>query len=286
MVWYRNVSSPNPPQGDNDIGEILEHLLHTIQTMGLQGATEGSQAALDVNNANSELHLALREAIDSGTVDFDGYGMGSYGSDPNITNDVFVKEYLYLLTFAMWEFSVFWENGTLEPEWSDTARTPEGVLASNPLGYRLFNDYIAPVMSKPEITTLRTIFQDNDQGESGYVWDTTESASIDIIVDQGILGDTAVMLKNLSETTLVNGETLLSQALEYQGQEFNYETIASLITIVIKNGVFTNEFRSEIEESFPEYGSLSYQEAIGLVGVANIDDALLSVAGTDGTFVS
>jgi len=94
------------------------------------------------------------------------------------------------------------------------------------------------------------------------------------------------MLKNLSETMLMNGENLLSQAIEYQGQEFIYDNIASLITIVTKNGAFTSEFQSEIEESFPEYATLSYQDAIGLVGISGIDDVLLSVAGIDGTFVS
>ena len=141
-------------------------------------------------------------------------------------------------------------------------------------------------MSKPEVATLRTIFQDNDQGESGYVWDTSESASIDVIVDKGILGDTAVMLTNLTETTLMNGETLLSQVLEYAGHEFVVKTIASLITIVTKNGEFTEEFRLEIEEFIPGYGSLTYQEAVSLVGIANINDALLSVAGADGSYVS
>ena len=128
--------------------------------------------------------------------------------------------------------------------------------------------------------------QDNDQGDSGYIWDTTESAFIDIIVDKGVLGADAVMLKNLSETTLMNGETLLRQGLEYQGQEFNYATIASLITIVTKNGTFTTEFQSEIEDAFPEYAALSYQDAVSLVGISGIDDALISVAGVDGTFVS
>ena len=285
MVWYRNVSSPNPPQGDNDIGELMEHILHTIQTFGLRGAAEGSLAGLNPNDTNSELQLALREAVDSGTFGLDGYG-GSLNRDAEYTNSVIVKEYLYLLTFGMWGYSTFWENGTLAPEWSDAARTPEGVLASNPLGYSLFNDYIAPVLSKPEVATLRTIFQDNDQGESGYVWDTSESATIDVIVDKGILGDTAVMLTNLTETTLMNGETLLSQVLEYAGHEFVVKTIASLITIVTKNGEFTEEFRLEIEEFIPGYGSLTYQEAVSLVGIANINDALLSVAGADGSYVS
>ena len=83
----------------------------------------------------------------------------------------------------MWEFSEFWEGGSLSPEWNDNARTPEGVLANNPLGYEIYNTYFKPVISIPSKELLRTIFQDNDQGESGYVPDnaaatTTYSISV------------------------------------------------------------------------------------------------------------
>ena len=75
----------------------------------------------------------------------------------------------------MWEMGKeFWldknasGDGILEGEWSETANTPAGVLAENPLGYALFNTYFAPVLSKPDFTTLRSMFQDNDGGLSGY----------------------------------------------------------------------------------------------------------------------
>ena len=75
----------------------------------------------------------------------------------------------------MWEMGKeFWldknasGDGILEGEWSETASTPAGVLAENPLGYALFNTYFAPVLSKPDFTTLRSMFQDNDGGLSGY----------------------------------------------------------------------------------------------------------------------
>ena len=82
-----------------------------------------------------------------------------------------LKEYQYLLTFGMWEFSEFWEGGSLAPEWNNNARTPEGILANNPLGYALFKKYFEPVISKPSKESLRTMFQDNDQGSSGYTAD-------------------------------------------------------------------------------------------------------------------
>ena len=111
----------------------------------------------------------MKEAYNNGVFDISGYGEG------NINNQdiwgVLLKEYTYLLTFGMWEFNEFWEGGSLAPEWSDKARTPEGILENNPLGYQLYNKYFKPVVSKPSKEILRTIFQDNDQGESDYIPD-------------------------------------------------------------------------------------------------------------------
>ncbi|MDC0386875.1 hypothetical protein OAM55_00425 [Flavobacteriaceae bacterium] len=82
-----------------------------------------------------------------------------------------ISEYQYLLTFGMWEFSEFWEGGSLSPEWNDNARTPSGIQANNPLGYELYNTYFKPVISIPSKEILREIFKDDDQGESGYIVD-------------------------------------------------------------------------------------------------------------------
>ena len=92
----------------------------------------------------------------------------------------------------MWEMGKeFWldknasGDGVLEGEWSETANTPAGVLAENPLGYALFNTYFAPVLSKPDFTTLRSMFQDNDGGLSGYQPDAVEAQAmlIDLILN-------------------------------------------------------------------------------------------------------
>ena len=174
MVWYRNSSDGAVNNvGDYDIAEVLEHLMHTIHLFGVPGAVTGSQDALKWDPEyhsgwqTSELYLAMKEAVDNGVFSLKDYG------DENIntseTYRIAAKEYLYVLNFGMWEYGQeFWENGTLAPEWNDNARTPSGVQQNNPLGYALFNTYIEPVLSKPSLTDLRTIFQDNDGGVSGY----------------------------------------------------------------------------------------------------------------------
>ena len=108
----------------------------------------------------------------------------------------------------MWEMGKeFWldknvsGDGILEGEWSETANTPAGVMAENPLGYALFNTYFAPVLSKPDFTTLRSMFQDNDGGLSGYQPDAVEAQAmlIDLIltsnkIDQNLdIKDTLIL---------------------------------------------------------------------------------------------
>ena len=171
MVWYKNIDSQGT--GDDDINEILEHTLHTLHRFGVRGGVQGSTEALNIEAeeedvSNTEIFLAMKEAHNNGVFDIEGYG-------GNINNQdawpVMLKEYQYLLTYGMWGFNEFWEGGSLSPEWNDNARTPEGVLANNPLGYELYNAYFKPVISIPSKEILRAIFQDNDQGESGYTSD-------------------------------------------------------------------------------------------------------------------
>ena len=149
MVWYKNIDSQGT--GDDDINEILEHTLHTLHRFGVRGGVQGSTEALNIEAeeediSNTEVFLAMKEAYVNGVFDIEGYG-------GNINNQdawpVMLKEYQYLLTYGMWGFNEFWEGGSLSPEWNDNARTPEGVLANNPLGYELYNAYFKPVISMP-----------------------------------------------------------------------------------------------------------------------------------------
>jgi hypothetical protein len=168
MVWYKNVDSNFT--GDDDINEILEHTLHTIHRFGVRGAVIGSTEALNIEQedgdiSRTEIFLAMKEAFQNGVFGIDGYGGNIDNSD---AWPVMLKEYQYLITFSMWNFSEFWEGGTLSPEWNDNSKTPEGLKQNNPLGYALYNKYFAPVISVPSKTILRNIFKDNDEGDSNY----------------------------------------------------------------------------------------------------------------------
>ena len=172
MVWYKNVDSSHT--GDDDIVELLEHLMHTIHSFGLPGVVDGSLDALSWDPERrrdyhkQELWLAMKEAINNRVFNVSDYGNGDPRGHMSV---VMMTEYMYLLNFSMWGFGQeFWgDGGSLAPEWSNKARTAKGVRKHNPLGYRLFMTYFNPVLSKPDIKTLRRMFKNRDKGESGYV---------------------------------------------------------------------------------------------------------------------
>ena len=172
MVWYQN-SSGTPGTGDLDAGEVIEHVMHTIHMKGLDAVALKMNPAVSSDWQTSDLYNAMAEAETASKWDPSGYA-------PNWKTDadsfpVAVKEYLYLLNFCMFEYYTLWEGSSLSPEWTDDMRTPSGIQTNNPLGYALHNTYIAPVISKPSLATIRAMFTDGDTGNpadggpSGYV---------------------------------------------------------------------------------------------------------------------
>ena len=284
MVWYRNIESPNPPTGRNDIAEIMEHVLHTIHMLGIKGAVEGSLQALNGSDQSSEVYKAMDEAVENGAFDLEGYG-GSLDRDLDSTGQVILKEYLYLLTFGMWEYNEFWDGGSLAPEWSDSARTPEGVLELNPLGHALYTKYLAPIISQPSKEILLDMFQDNDQGAHGYLSDTLERNIISLIVEEGIVSEPALTVSDLNEVIVRNGQDVLSHTIEYGGQAYKYQDVDKLTMVYLRNDEFSTEFQKEIADSFPDYSTVSYSDVVSLVGISGMSDVILQVAGADGTFV-
>ena len=85
--------------------------------------------------------------------------------------------------------------------------------------------------------------------------------------------------------TLTNGQTTV-HTVEYAGLIFDYKQIDSLITTVVRDAEFSEEFRKELTDMMPSTLSLTYKDAVLLVGSVNIDNQLIYIAGTDGSYVS
>ncbi len=122
--------------------------------------------------------------------------------------------------------------------------------------------------------TATTPVSSSSSGSNGGVAGNT----LDVIVN---LFGTVSMLKGLIE---VNNGTV--HTLSYNGTVFNYAEIDPLITTVVRNGEFTAEFAQEIADAYPSAAGIKYNTVVSLVGAAAIDDLLMSVAGSDGSYVS
>jgi hypothetical protein len=173
MVWYLNSTGDPPGDGDNDAQEVIEHVFHTLHMHGLDAVSLKMYSYISADWNTGPLYNAMVEAYDGGFWDSSGYGGDAWKTDGDAF-EVAAKEYLYLLNFCMFEYTSLWAGGSLSPEWSDSMRTAAGIQSNNPLGYALHNTYIAPVISKPSLATIRSIFQDGDTGDptvagaSGY----------------------------------------------------------------------------------------------------------------------
>jgi len=179
MVWYLNSTGSGYGDGDQDAQEVIEHVFHTLHMHGLPADDISLYPYLDSDWATSDLYAAMEEAYDAGKWDPSGYGGNAFKTDADAF-EVAAKEYLYLLNFCMFEYTSLWDGGSLAPEWTDDMRTQAGIQTNNPLGYAFHNTWIAPVISKPSIATIQSIFQDGNTpaqddprlaGDPGYVVD-------------------------------------------------------------------------------------------------------------------
>jgi len=181
MVWYLNSTGSGYGDGDIDAQEVIEHVFHTLHMHGLPADDIKLYSFLAADWQSGDLYAAMEEAYDAGKWDPSGYQTPADAWKTNADAfEVAAKEYLFLLNFAMFEYTDLWDGGSLAPEWTDDMRTQAGIQTNNPLGYAFHNTYIAPVISKPSLATIRSIFQDGNTpaqddprlaGESGYVVD-------------------------------------------------------------------------------------------------------------------
>ena len=183
MVWYLNSTGEVTGDGDTDAQEVLEHVMHTLHMHGLNARGLKLYPQLDADWATGDLYLAMVEAYDGGFWSSEGYGGDAWKTDGEAF-EVAAKEYLYLLNFCMFDYSELWTGGSLAPEWADSVKTSAGIQANLPLGYALYNTYIAPSISKIPLATIRSIFQDGDVGDptvagaSGYTVDISGAAQV------------------------------------------------------------------------------------------------------------
>ena len=143
-------------------------------------------------------------------------------------------------------------------------------------------------------TLIITLDDSPDKTASLIVNDASKAPVIEIseflttiLGDKNIVGPDPILIKGLTEKITKTDGLITEHFFLYEGVRYDYSAIDSLITVVTRNDEFTSEFSQEISD-FPDSGlpaNATYSDAVKLVGVPDIDDWLITVAGADGSYV-
>lgn len=114
---------------------------------------------------------------------------------------------------------------------------------------------------------------------------STSKHNVSLIVNKGILGPEAVLLKDVAETLKTIDGSLSERLLEYAGNIYDYKDISKFIMTITRDGEFTPEFTKEINDYVRSDLNIKYQVAVALIGLPNIDSVILSIAGSDGNYI-
>ena len=289
MVWYLNSTGDISGSGDIDAQEVIEHIFHTLHMHGLPADDIKLYSYLASDWQTGDLYLAMEEAYDAGLWDSSGYGGNSWKTDSDAF-EVAAKEYLYLLNFAMFEYTDLWENGSLSPEWDDSMRTQAGILANNPLGYAFHNTYISPTISKPSLATIRSIFQDGDlgdptiAGESGYVVTPTGTYTTD--TEFGIVSSSFGQIINIIENGV---DTFTPTTATYDPSNGNFVVTIPNHTLDIGDEIYIRPESftftctmdgNKTEHKLPSVGQPAYDNKLEIT--SKTDDTITVNVGASG----
>ena len=146
FIWEYPGASP-----DDQIGEVVEHLLHTVT--GVAFALEFTE--WNWENPNSEIILAMNEAIEKKIFDISSY--------EEIKNSGNVEDFnrITSIEFAFWGIITEWGYGDLYdlPNDEFTISTPNEVKEELPLFHKLFEDTIKTIFTPPNKDYLRELFR-------------------------------------------------------------------------------------------------------------------------------
>ena len=142
--------------GADQIGEVIEHLLHTITNVILYLSFPEEW---DYNNPSSSLSLAMQESIDKGIYDISDYDE-LLENDPEIYKKILTQEYAYWLVLAEWDYYI--TAGKKEEGISGngefTLGTPEEISEQLPLGHELYQNFVAKILTEPNKEKVISLF--------------------------------------------------------------------------------------------------------------------------------
>ena len=148
-IWELKVG------GKEQIGEVVEHLLHTVTNVILYLAYPNEW---DFNKSSSALSEAMQEAIDKGI-----YNISSYDelkNDQEVYHKILTQEYAYWLILAEWDYFIIADKKMDRMSGNEefTIGTSSEISSQLPLGHKLYKDYVEKILSIPNSETILTLF--------------------------------------------------------------------------------------------------------------------------------
>ena len=132
------------------IGEVVEHLLHTITGAGLlQEFPEWSW-----EDTNSKIHMAMNEAVEKNIYDISSYEEIKNNGDIEGYNRVTVQEFSFWVIVTSWGYGDIFDLPHGEFEIS----TINEVRSELPLAFELYVDTIEKIFTIPDKELLKSLF--------------------------------------------------------------------------------------------------------------------------------
>ena len=139
--------------GADQIGEVIEHLLHTVTAVTMYLAYPD----WNYKSSNSQLYLAMMEAVNKGVYDISDYD-NLKGED--VYERIITQEYAYWLILAEWDYYEVAgkkDNG-MTGNGEFTLGTSSEIKSQLPLGHKLYQDHIEKILSIPNKEKIISFF--------------------------------------------------------------------------------------------------------------------------------
>ena len=134
---------------DEKIGEVVEHLLHTVTNIALTY----TYPEWNWMNSNSEIYRATMEAIDNNVFDVSDYQRILDRGDDEGYYSIITQEFMFWVIVVEWGLAEIYEL----PSNEFNASTPAEIESKLPLAHELYKEFIEKIFTPPSINELRSI---------------------------------------------------------------------------------------------------------------------------------
>jgi len=134
---------------DEKIGEVVEHLLHTVTNIALTY----TYPEWNWMNSNSEIYKATMEAIENNVFDVSDYQRILDRGDDEGYYSIITQEFMFWVIVVEWGLAEIYEL----PSNEFNASTPAEIESKLPLAHELYKEFIEKIFTPPSINELRSI---------------------------------------------------------------------------------------------------------------------------------